>query len=120
MFSYALKRIIRSWKLFVALILGMVLAATFFGGINVGADTIGKQALDQQLQLTPFDLKLQEFGFGSSVTVPSSTFENLSTAVKQVSGVGSTDILGDSPQDAFNFTLPRINALPGSGRYARV
>jgi hypothetical protein len=49
MLSYAFKRIIRSWKLYASLILGMMLAATFFGGINVGADTIGKQALDAQL-----------------------------------------------------------------------
>lgn len=46
MLTYAVKRIVRSWKLYASLILGMMLAATFFGGINVGADTIAKQALD--------------------------------------------------------------------------
>jgi hypothetical protein len=40
--SYAVKRITRSWKLFAALALGMTLAATFFGGLNIAADTVGK------------------------------------------------------------------------------
>src|SRR5881397_2436726 len=110
MLSYALKRIVRSWKLFVALILGMVLAATFFGGINVGADTIGKQALDQQLQSTPFDLRLQS-GFGSSVTANSSKLQTVSLAVDQVNGVASTEVRGDS-QDSSNYTLPTMKAIP--------
>jgi len=109
--SYALKRIIRSWKLFVALMLGMILAATFFGGINVGADSIGKQALDQQLQSTPFDLRLQESSFGSSVTMPSSVFTTVATTTKQVNEVTAAEIRGDA-RDGLNFTLPEIRAIP--------
>ncbi len=111
MLSYALKRIVRSWKLFVALTLGMVLAATFFGGINVGADTVGKQALDQQLQSTPFDLRLQQSGFSSSVTFPTSTLSTLARVVGQVSGVMSTELRGDA-RDIFNYSLPEIKAIP--------
>jgi ABC-type antimicrobial peptide transport system permease subunit len=107
--SYALKRIVRSWKLFVALILGMVLAATFFGGINVGADTIGKQALDQQLQSTPFDQRLQP-SLGFSVTANSSTFQRLSQAVRPVKGVLDTELLGIAGSQ-FNFSLPQIYAI---------
>src|SRR5947199_9664626 len=58
--SYALKRITRSWKLFAALALGKTLAATFFGGINVAADMVGKQALDAQLANTPVDMQLRD------------------------------------------------------------
>lgn len=47
MFSYALKRVTRSAWLFAALLLGVVLASTFFAGINVSADTTAKAALDQ-------------------------------------------------------------------------
>ncbi len=120
MLSYALKRIVRSWKLFVALILGMVLAATFFGGINVGADTIGRQALDKQLESTPVDLRLQEFRLGSSIAVPSSTFQTLASAVNQVNGVVSTEIRGDA-QDAANYTLPRVKAIQdGSSLYKHI
>jgi len=36
--------------------LGVVLASTFFAGVNVGADTAAKQALDQQLSQVPVDI----------------------------------------------------------------
>ena len=91
--------------------LGMILAATFFGGINVGADSIGKQALDQQLQSTPFDLRLQQFTVGSSVTMPSSTFTTVATTIKQVNRVTSAEIRGDA-QDGLNYTLPQIRVIP--------
>ena len=110
MLSYALKRIIRSWKLFAALILGMMLAATFFGGINVGADTIGQQALDQQLKSSPVDMKLQpNQGFGS-VSQPSSSFTTVASTVTQVDGVTSAEVRGES-RDINNFTLPAIKAI---------
>jgi ABC-type antimicrobial peptide transport system permease subunit len=54
--SYALKRITRSTWLFAALLLGVVLASTFFAGINIGADTTAKAALDQQLDQMVVDL----------------------------------------------------------------
>ncbi len=88
----------------------MVLAATFFGGINVGADTIGRQALDQQLESTPVDLRLQDSRFGFTITAPSSTFQTLAGAVNQVSGVVTTEVRGDA-QDGANFTLPEIKAI---------
>lgn len=39
----------------------MMLAATFFGGVNIGADTIAKQFLDRQLSQTPVDVRLQGY-----------------------------------------------------------
>jgi hypothetical protein len=35
---YPVKRVFRSWKLFLALLIGIVFASTFFAGINVKAD----------------------------------------------------------------------------------
>ena len=43
----------------MALLLGVVLASTFFSGINVGADTAAKQALDQQLSEVPVDIAVR-------------------------------------------------------------
>jgi putative ABC transport system permease protein len=54
--SYALKRVTRSTWLFAALLLGVILASTFFAGINIGADTTAKAALDQQLDQMVVDL----------------------------------------------------------------
>ena len=53
--AYVAKRLIRSWQLYIALLLGILLASTFFAGVNVGAYTAAKQALDQQLNQIPVD-----------------------------------------------------------------
>ena len=118
MLSYALKRIVRSWKLFVSLILGMMLAATFFGGINVGADTIGKQALDAQLADTPVDMQLTpSTGFPQgSIPVPPETFQNVAAKVGQVDGVASVELFGSAPQQGpiFNPSFPTVKAIQDS------
>ncbi len=116
--SYALKRIVRSWKLFTALILGMTLAATFFGGINVGADTIGRQLLDQQLANTPVDITLggsgSIYGGQGSITIPASQFETVAAAVRQVDGVVSAETRGRSGLAGFNVTTGPMVAIPDS------
>jgi len=52
---YSFKRVLRGWRLFLALTLGMLIASTFFTGINVGADTVARQSLEQTLQQQPVD-----------------------------------------------------------------
>lgn len=109
MLSYALKRIVRSWKLYASLILGMMLAATFFGGINVGADTIGKQALDAELANVPVDMQLRPFSSGISVTA--SSFANVTLGAKQVSGVIAAEPIGISGQYNSSGSFPTIRAV---------
>ena len=55
MLLYSFKRVLRGWRLFLALTLGILLAATFFTGINVGADAVARQSLEQTLQQLPVD-----------------------------------------------------------------
>src|SRR6266705_900557 len=114
MLSYALKRIVRSWKLYASLILGMMLAATFFGGINVGADTIGKQALDAELVNTPVDISLTPMSGG--VSIPRSSFDNVVLQVKQVSGVVAAEPVGSETQQfyPYNESIPYIKAIQDS------
>jgi ABC-type antimicrobial peptide transport system permease subunit len=111
MLSYAFKRIIRSWKLYASLILGMMLAATFFGGINVGADTIGKQALDAQLANTPVDISLTPISGG--ISVPRSSFDNVAQRVQGVSGVVAAESLGSVTEQfyPYNSSNPYIRAI---------
>src|SRR6266851_7846261 len=111
MLSYALKRIVRSWKLYASLILGMMLAATFFGGINVGADTIGKQALDAQLVNTPVDISLTPLSGGMSA--PRSSFDNVIQRVLGVSGVVSAEALGSVNEQfyPYNGSIPYIKGI---------
>src|SRR3989454_220017 len=111
MLSYAIKRIIRSWKLYASLILGMMLAATFFGGINVGADTIGKQALDAQLANTPVDISLSPVSGG--ISVPRTSFDNVVQRVQGVSGVVSAEPVGSVTEQfyPYNGSIPYIKAI---------
>src|SRR2546422_1334273 len=110
MISYALKRIIRSWKLFAALLLGMTLATTFFGGINVAADTIGKQFVDQQLSTNPVDFTLYPNG-PSPLSVTS--FNNVRSKIISLDGVSHVEAQG-TLNDVQNFTLPQVRALEDS------
>ncbi|HZY47392.1 MAG TPA: FtsX-like permease family protein, partial [Candidatus Bathyarchaeia archaeon] len=114
MLSYAIKRIVRSWRLYASLILGMMLAATFFGGINVGADTIGKQALDAQLSNTPVDISLNPASPGMSV--PRSSFNSVVQKVKAVNGVISGEIRGNIDEYYYssNQTTPFMRAIQDS------
>lgn len=114
MLSYAFKRIIRSWKLYASLILGMMLAATFFGGINVGADTIGKQALDAQLVNTPVDISVNPMAGG--ISVPRSSFDNIAQRVLGISGVIAAERVGSETQQfyPYNESTPYIKAIQDS------
>jgi len=100
--SYALKRITRSWKLFAALALGMTLAATFFGGINVAADTVGKQALDAQLANTPVDMQLRAFSVDGGRSLNSSV-QSLISNLQKIDGVAAAEPVGTS--NLFNASL---------------
>ncbi|MEM3699906.1 MAG: FtsX-like permease family protein [Candidatus Bathyarchaeia archaeon] len=54
---YAVKRVFRSWKLFLALLIGITLASAFFAGIDIKANATARQALDQQLRNVYVDMQ---------------------------------------------------------------
>ena len=94
-FPYALKRVVRSWRLFAALLLGVVLASTFFAGINVGADTAAKQALDQQLSYVPVDIVVRSgWGLHQAVWSSANAIEvaNLISG-SDIEGIASTEVI---------------------------
>jgi ABC-type lipoprotein release transport system permease subunit len=101
---YGFKRVVRSWKLFVALLLGVVLASTFFAGINIGADTAAKQTLDQQLSEVPADVVLAGWG-----TVWSSdTASEVANLVSSVEGVAETEVISRT-DEWWGMQLPDTN-----------
>jgi ABC-type lipoprotein release transport system permease subunit len=53
---YAITHIFRSWKLFLALLIGITLASTFFAGIDIKANATAKQALEQDLSQVYVDM----------------------------------------------------------------
>ena len=54
-FRYALKRVSRSYKLFAALTLGVLVATTFFASTNVAADILARDALTSTLDGVVYD-----------------------------------------------------------------
>ena len=85
--SYAFKRVVRSWKLFAALLLGVVLASIFFAGTNVGADTAAKQVLDQQLSQVSVDIVVERSSYYAGPGIPE--------AVGLLSSENATAIAGE-------------------------
>ncbi|MEM2119389.1 MAG: hypothetical protein QW840_04625, partial [Candidatus Bathyarchaeia archaeon] len=55
-FFYTVKHVFRSWKLFLALLLGIALASTFFAGVDIKASATAKEALDQDLERVYSDM----------------------------------------------------------------
>ena len=55
MFRYALKRVARSYRLFIALTIGVLLATTFFASTNVAADILSRDALDASVEGISYD-----------------------------------------------------------------
>ena len=90
----------------------MTLAATFFGGLNVAADTVGRQALDVQLVNTPVDVELRTGpgpSGGSATNIPSSSFLTLVNGVKRIDGVQTAESFGS--QYSTNGSYPSVRAI---------
>jgi len=90
MLSYALKRVIRSLGLFAALLLGVILASTFFAGVNIGADTTAKAALNQQLSRVPVDIVIGQYGSQAS---SSTVWTAAVSEVANVSGINGSEVI---------------------------
>jgi ABC-type antimicrobial peptide transport system permease subunit len=89
MLSYSVKRIFRSLGLFGALLLGIILASTFFTGVNVGADTTARAALNQQLNNVPVDILINQYG----TSVSSAVWTQASSKVANIEGITGAEII---------------------------
>ena len=75
---YAITHVFRSWKLFVALLIGITLASTFFAGIDIKANTTARQALEQDLSQVYVDMV---------AGLPNMRPEDISNVSKDVAGL---------------------------------
>jgi ABC-type antimicrobial peptide transport system permease subunit len=64
-------------------LLGVVLASTFFAGVNIGADTVAKQALDQAVAKVPVDYYTAGYSALSS--------QNVTKLINQISAIEDLD-----------------------------
>jgi ABC-type lipoprotein release transport system permease subunit len=83
---YPLKRVFRNWTLFLALLIGIILASTFFASINIKANLAAKEALDQQLSSVITDM---EFTANLNITNLAFARENISS----IDGVKKVDVV---------------------------
>ncbi len=86
MFRYALKRVARSYRLFIALTIGVFLATTFFTSTNVAADILSRDALDASVEGIPYDFSIDSRR--SNWTVDD--FGNLEDDLISLEGVSTT------------------------------
>ena len=87
------------------MLLGIVLASTFFAGINVGADTAAWQALNQTLNKIPVDISVgySYYTFPPTANIALSS-KNVSDAVSAISSVqGVTQVEAISTYAYYNF-----------------
>ncbi len=86
MFKYALKRVVRSYRLFVALTIGVLLATTFFASTNVAADLLSRDALNATVEDILYDFDVDSIN--SNWTV--SDITTLETELQNLEGIVST------------------------------
>ncbi|MEM3697965.1 MAG: FtsX-like permease family protein, partial [Candidatus Bathyarchaeia archaeon] len=85
---YAVKRVFRSWKLFLALLIGITLASAFFAGIDIKANATAKQALDQQLRNVYVDMQANIQSFSNLTKL-----QTVRERVLRVGGVLDAEII---------------------------
>ena len=85
MFRYAIKRVARSYRLFIALTIGVLLATTFFASTNVAADVLSRDALDASIEEYIYDFAIQS----TSSNWTMSDIEALENEVSVIDGVVS-------------------------------
>jgi len=96
---YPLKRVLSNPNLFVALLIGVFLASTFFAAINIKANLAAEQALSQQLKNVKSDL---EFNANMNSTGIAYAVSNISS----IAGVKGVDVvIRSSPYPFLNITF---------------
>jgi hypothetical protein len=95
MFKYALKRVIRSYKLFIALTIGVLLATTFFASTNIAADILARDALEGTLEGVIYDFTVNSRQ--SNWTVE--TFDDIEEEIEAID-----EVLEYSKTTSFEYT----------------
>ncbi len=84
---YAVTHVFRSWKLFLALLIGITLASAFFAGIDIKANVTAGQALKQDLSGVYVDM------VANAYQKPPEDVLNASRDVAGLSGVAGTEVI---------------------------
>lgn len=102
MFRYAFKRVARSYRLFIALTVGVLLATTFFAATNVAADVISRDALDASVEEYLYD-------FGVASTISNWTVSDINTLEDSLSEIDGIVASTHSSQFTFEYNNTGLN-----------
>ncbi len=83
MFKYAFKRVIRSYRLFIALTIGVLLATSFFAATNVAADILSRDALDASVEDILYDFNVDSTGYNWTIA----DIDDLENELRDIDGI---------------------------------
>ena len=83
MLTYALKRVTRNYRLFLALTIGILVATTFFASTNVAADILARESLNSSLEGVVYDFTSKSDN--SNWTID--TFDDVEAQLDSLAGV---------------------------------
>ncbi|MFX1440338.1 MAG: FtsX-like permease family protein [Promethearchaeota archaeon] len=90
MFRYALKRVSRGYRLFIALTIGVLIATTFFAAMVISADVTSRVALLNALEDVDYDLRVQ----ANNVTWTPFQMDELQASLEGMPEIASADVYG--------------------------
>ena len=108
MFRYAFKRVARSYRLFIALTIGVLLATSFFAATNVAADVISRDALNASVEEYIYDFAIES----PSSNWTTSDIQNLEAAILDSDPVMPRE---RGAEQAFVFTVDVIDDATAQG-----
>jgi ABC-type lipoprotein release transport system permease subunit len=114
---YAVTHVFRSWKLFLALLIGITLASAFFAGIDIKANVTAGQALKQDLSRVYVDMVANLYEKRPEDIL------NASRDVAGLSGVAGTEVISASEGPAgfkANGTYSDYARIVGIQNHSRV
>ncbi|MBY8998510.1 MAG: FtsX-like permease family protein [Candidatus Thorarchaeota archaeon] len=109
MFRYAFKRVARSYRLFIALTVGVLLATTFFAATNVAADLLSKDALDASVEEYLYDFSVDSYSSNWTITDIMDLEDDLLAVDGIVEGTHSSQFTFDFNNTGLNMTLAGID-----------
>jgi ABC-type antimicrobial peptide transport system permease subunit len=83
-FFYAIEHLFRSWKLFLALLIGITLACTFFAGIDIKTNATARLAYEAKLSSVYVDMEF-ELGWLDSPQIYATILRNIVLHIEEVS-----------------------------------
>ncbi|MHA1851869.1 MAG: FtsX-like permease family protein [Candidatus Thorarchaeota archaeon] len=110
MFKYAFKRVVRSYRLFIALTIGVLLATTFFAATNVAADILSRDALDASVEDILYDFNVDSSGGNWTIAELEALETDLLNRDDIIGSTHSSIIEFDYNNTGVNMTLAAIQS----------